>query len=296
MDTLIITSLIAAFLAGVAALFAPCCITVLLPSYIGSVFRERRTVLVMTAVFALGLLTIFLPLGLGVAGFGQLVRKYHVFIFGAGSIFLFSLGVATLLGKRFSLPVHVNTNTKIRGAGSVYVLGLLSGVATLCCAPVLAGVLALSVLPGSLFWGTLYAVLYVLGMVVPLIIIAAAMDMSKATKKFWAFRRNVTYTLGTKEITLRIADVISGVTFVLMSVVILALTLTNRLTSHSAFQTGVNVTVAKVTDAATKLLGSVPLPVFLGLVFLLLAAIVIAIRMVQRRSNQPAKPEGRWDK
>ena len=71
METLIIASLITAFIAGMAALFAPCCITVLLPSYLGSIFREKRKILLMTFVFFLGILTVFLPLGLGAAGLGK---------------------------------------------------------------------------------------------------------------------------------------------------------------------------------------------------------------------------------
>ena len=39
METLIIASLVTAFIAGTAALFAPCCITVLLPAYLGSIFK-----------------------------------------------------------------------------------------------------------------------------------------------------------------------------------------------------------------------------------------------------------------
>ena len=97
METLIIASLITAFVAGIAALFAPCCITVLLPSYLGSIFRERQKVLLMTFVFFLGLLAVFLPLGLGAAGLGQLLSKYHDPIFIVGGIFLLLLGASILL-------------------------------------------------------------------------------------------------------------------------------------------------------------------------------------------------------
>lgn len=49
-------SLAAAFLAGSVALFAPCCITVLLPSYLAAAVRNRRWRLVpLTFVFTAGL-------------------------------------------------------------------------------------------------------------------------------------------------------------------------------------------------------------------------------------------------
>ena len=51
MEILVGTSLIAAFVAGVAALFAPCCITVLLPSYLGNIFKEKYKIFFMTFIF-----------------------------------------------------------------------------------------------------------------------------------------------------------------------------------------------------------------------------------------------------
>ena len=61
------TSLIAAFVAGMVALFAPCCITFLLPAYLGSVFKEKEKVILMTLVFGAGIFTVLLPAVLGVA-------------------------------------------------------------------------------------------------------------------------------------------------------------------------------------------------------------------------------------
>ena len=44
------TSLIAAFVAGIVALFAPCCISFLLPAYLGNVFKEKEKVVLMTLI------------------------------------------------------------------------------------------------------------------------------------------------------------------------------------------------------------------------------------------------------
>lgn len=72
MDALTNTSIVAAFIAGVAALFAPCCITVLLPSYLGSIFKERYKVVLMTFIFFLGILTVFLPIRSWRGGIGAI--------------------------------------------------------------------------------------------------------------------------------------------------------------------------------------------------------------------------------
>ena len=242
METLIIASLITAFVAGMAALFAPCCITVLLPSYLGSIFREKRKVLLMTFVFFLGLLTVFLPLGLGAAGLGKLLSKYHDPIFIIGGIFLLLLGVSILLGRHFSMPFSIHPKLKIMNAGSVYVLGIFSGFATMCCAPVLAGVIALSVLPDSIFWGGLYSFTYVLGMVAPLFLIAYLLDKNNFSQKLMESNKSFSYSISGKKINLSIADLVSGTTFLLMGIFILYLAQTNQLAmGGGGFQTKINI-------------------------------------------------------
>src|SRR3989338_9371784 len=123
------TSLVAAFLAGVAALFAPCCITVLLPSYLASIFRQRATVFLMSFVFFLGLLTVFLPIGLSFGLVGRIISAWHNPIFIGGGLFLFFLGLFILLGFHYSLPFSVNPKLKGTNPFSVYVLGIFSGLA-----------------------------------------------------------------------------------------------------------------------------------------------------------------------
>src|SRR3990172_8514397 len=98
MDLILSASFIASFFAGVAALFAPCCISVLLPTYFASVFKTKRTVFLMTFIYFLGLLAVFIPIGLGATFLSQLFREYHNLIFIGGGIFLFSLGATLVLG------------------------------------------------------------------------------------------------------------------------------------------------------------------------------------------------------
>ena len=216
MQSLIIASLITAFVAGIAALLAPCCVTVLLPSYLGSIFKEKRKVIFMTFVFFLGLATVFLPIGLGAAGLARLFAKYHNLIFTAGGIFMLLLGASTLLGKHFSMPFSVSPKLKIQNAGSVFTLGVFSGIATTCCAPVLAGVIALSVLPNSLFWGGVYALAYSLGMVAPLFLIAYLLDKGNITQKLVESNKRFSYYIGGRKVNLALADLLSGLNFLLL--------------------------------------------------------------------------------
>ena len=131
MQTLMSASLIASFFAGIAALFAPCCITVLLPSYLASIFKQKSTIFFMTFIYFLGLLSVFLPIGLGATFLSMLFREYHTYIFLGGGVFLLLLGVSLVLGLQFALQSPVHPSLKGAGIGSVYVLGIFSAIATI---------------------------------------------------------------------------------------------------------------------------------------------------------------------
>ncbi len=277
MEILIGASLIAAFIAGTAALFAPCCITVLLPSYLGSVFRQKKTVFLMTFLFSLGMFAVFLPLGLGAAGLGQLFRQNHNFLFVLGGLFVLVMGISVLTGIHFSLPFSIkNRNMKVKGAGSVFVLGIFSAFATLCCAPVLAGVIALSALPGSLFWGGMYSLVYVLGMAVPLFLIALFLDKANITEKITVFRKNFSYSIAGRQVNIFLADIISGVTFFLMGILILYLAATGQLAmSPGGYQMAINIYSAKFTNFLSQYLGQAPAIIWVAAVAGLVALIAI---------------------
>ncbi|MFA5932261.1 MAG: cytochrome c biogenesis CcdA family protein [Candidatus Paceibacterota bacterium] len=245
METLIGTSLIAAFVAGVAALFAPCCITVLLPSYLGNIFREKYKIFFMTFIFFLGILTIFLPIGLGASFLAQLFSKYHSTIFTVGGIFLVLLGITMLLGKKFSLPFSVRGGEMKRNVWSIYVLGIFSAIATTCCAPVLAGVLMLSATSGTIVWGALYTLAYVVGMTLPLFIIAMFLDKVNLTDKFTNANKTISMRIGSYSWRIIISELISGLIFLLMGSYITYLAFSNKLFSHSSYQLEMNIWNAK---------------------------------------------------
>ncbi len=259
MELLLSASIVAAFIAGVAALFAPCCITVLLPSYFASIFRERYKIFLMTFIFFLGILTVFLPIGLGAAALGQIFSRYHNIIFGVGGVFVAILGIILLTGLHFSLPFRVNPSLKGHNAASVFFLGIFSGIATTCCAPVLAGVLTLAAIPGSVLWGGIYTLSYVLGMVAPLFLISLFLDKVDFSQKFRrTFHKSIEYSIGGRKISITVAEAVSGVTFLLMGVIIVYFALTNRLFVHSEYQTTLNIYLTKFMDTISGFVKIVP--------------------------------------
>ena len=257
MEALVGTSLIAAFVAGVAALFAPCCITVLLPSYLGNIFREKYKIFFMTFVFFLGVATVFLPIGLGASFLAQAFSQYHNQIFSVGGIFLIILGVTMLLGKKFSTPTSVRDGMK-RHVSSIYVLGIFSAIATTCCAPVLAGVLTLSVASGTVMWGMLYTLAYVIGMTLPLFIIAAFLDKANLTERFTNAKKTVAMSIGGFSWKITVSELISGLVFLLMGSYITYLAFSNKLFVHSDYQLEMNLWNAKFLGFINGFAGFVP--------------------------------------
>lgn len=247
----ILASLITSFIAGLAALFAPCCISVLLPSYLGSIFRERYKVVVMTFIFFLGVLSVFLPIGLGFSYLSEFFKEYHGTIYFFGGSFMTILGLMLLTNNGFSLPFHVNPQLKKHNGGSVYILGIFSGIATTCCAPVLAGVLALSALPGSVFWGGMYTVVYVIGMVAPLFFIALLADKTKVSQKLMLVRKPLSYRLAGKKFSITWSQLMSGAIFVIMGLYTLYIAYMGPGMSTTDYQITMNIYFAKMLKVIT---------------------------------------------
>ncbi|OGY98641.1 MAG: hypothetical protein A2855_01255 [Candidatus Liptonbacteria bacterium RIFCSPHIGHO2_01_FULL_57_28] len=287
MELILGASLIAAFVAGIAALFAPCCVTVLLPAYFASIFQERRKVFLMTFIFFLGILTVFLPLGLGLSALGQVFATYHRAIFAVAGVFFLILGILLVTGQRMSLPMKSHPSLAKHGAWSIYVLGIFSGIATTCCAPVLAGVFALSVLPGSIVWGGIYTLAYVLGMVLPLFILAALLDKAEFTKRLMKAGTMVRLPWG----SVTVPELISGLTFLVMGALTLTAAARNTLAAHpGTWQLSINIYLAQLQAGIQKFAGIVPGFVWAAVVVGIAAGIAyFALR--QKRGLEAAAPE-----
>ena len=99
------SSLVAAFLGGVLALFAPCCVVSLLPTFAGAALERGRLRLpAMAAIFAAGIASVMLPIVLGVGLLGQLLAAQHRVIFFVVGLFLVLLALQVLSGRPWSLP------------------------------------------------------------------------------------------------------------------------------------------------------------------------------------------------
>lgn len=177
-DLLVGGSILAAFFAGGVALFAPCCIVFLLPSYLAASVKNRRwRLLPLTFVFAAGLAVVLVPITLGVRLVASSLTAYHTWLYAGGGLLLLALAVLAVSGRTWSLPTFLQAPDPERGdSAGVFALGVFSGVASSCCAPVLAGVLTLSALSSGPAGATVLGLAYVFGMTFPLFVLALAWD------------------------------------------------------------------------------------------------------------------------
>ena len=217
------SSLVVAFVSGVIALFAPCCISFLLPAYLGQIFQRRIKVVLGTLAFSLGIAAVMLPVALGIRTIVYWFNVWHTQTYVVGGLIMILAGIL-FLGK-FKLPMlswspKMNLGAKA-SYGSIFSLGVVSGLASSCCAPVLAGALTVVSLSPSLLQAVLVASSYVLGMVAPLFIAALLMK----TDWLSGFR-----SLLDKEVKgVKLGDLIGGLTMIVFGALIIFLALTGRI-------------------------------------------------------------------
>ncbi|MBU2632467.1 hypothetical protein KKG52_02015 [Patescibacteria group bacterium] len=185
------TSLLAAFVAGIVALFAPCCITFLLPAYFGSVFKEKEKVLLMTLVFGLGIFATLFPAVVGISLISKSLFTFHDSIYYLGGTVLIIVSAVTLFGFKLPMPRFPSQKEQKLDYGSVFTMGVFSGITSACCAPVLIGILTFAFLSPSFLGASLIGIFYVLGMVTPLLIISLFLDGK--VDKISNFKKPITF-------------------------------------------------------------------------------------------------------
>lgn len=222
------TSLIAAFVAGMVALFAPCCITFLLPAYLGNVFKEKEKVLLMTLVFGAGIFVVLLPAVLGVAFISQSLFRYHDQIYIAGGLVMLAVSVITLLGVKLPMPHLPGAQPGKTDVLSIFTLGIFSGITSACCAPVLIGILALTFLSPNFFGALTLGAMYVLGMVTPLLLISVF--LSGKMPGVATLRKNIaTISILGKNFYILTSNTIAAAVFFITGWLILILTINGKL-------------------------------------------------------------------
>ena len=92
-----------AFAGGVLSLLSPCS-ALLLPAFFAYAFPSRGQLVLRTGVFYLGLLTLFIPLGLGVGAIGSLFLERRAELSSIAGLLLIAIGSFQLASAASSCP------------------------------------------------------------------------------------------------------------------------------------------------------------------------------------------------
>lgn len=257
-DILLGSTVLAAFAGGVVALFAPCCISVMLPAYFATTFRRRSALVSMTFVLALGVAAIILPIAFGASAVTRFVVGRHTLVFLTGAVLMIALGAAMVGGWKLPLPMPGMRARPDRGPGSVFALGVFSGTASACCAPVLTGVVALSGAAGSFVAATTVGIAYVFGMVVPLFVIALLWDRHDWGNSALLRGRTFSVRLFGRTRDLQSTSLAGGLLLMIMGVLTAVLAFTGTAMPRKGWQVTLSARLAHWGKVVVSWLGGVP--------------------------------------
>lgn len=176
-----------AFTAGLLSFLSPCVLP-LIPSYVTfitglsleDVTKARRTSLVHALLFIFGFTLIFVTLGATATALGRMMLRYRYIVSGVGGslviVFgLYLLGVLNI--SAFMRERRVHLAEKPLGYLGTVVVGIAFGAGwSPCLGPILGAILALAANSGDLSRGLTLLLCYSLGLAVPFLIAALAVD------------------------------------------------------------------------------------------------------------------------
>ncbi len=294
-ELLLGTTLLASFLGGLVALLAPCCISVMLPAYFATGFRHHGGVVPATLVFGGGVATVILPIGLGATALSRLLIEQHTVVFLVGGVLMLLGGAAMLAGWKPNLPMPAARAARKESFRSAYLLGTFSGVASACCAPVLAGVAVLSGAAASFPAALGIGLAYVAGMVVPLAMIALLWDRHQDRLAPLLTGRLVRLRLGSWQRRLPLGNALSGLLLIAMGVLAGVLAFTSTAMPTEGWQIRVSAWLQHASSGAVDALSWLPGWVLAAVLIVGAAALIRRARRTRAETHttNPLEEVGR---
>jgi cytochrome c-type biogenesis protein len=196
--------ILVAFLAGVLSFLSPCVLP-LVPSYIGfltglsldEMAVRRRLALVHATLFVLGFSLVFLLLGASATVLGRTLIVHKVWLQRIGGALIIVFGLVCLGAFRFSFLLQERRfhlqDRPLGYLGSVVVGMAFAAGWTPCIGPILGGILGLASASDTLGRGMALLGAYSLGLAVPFLLAAWAVDRFLAW--FQRFRRYLPWVM-----------------------------------------------------------------------------------------------------
>ncbi|MBI4453539.1 sulfite exporter TauE/SafE family protein [Candidatus Woesearchaeota archaeon] len=218
-----------AFIAGLLGILSPC-ILPFLPAYFSYTFKEKKNITKMTLVFFLGFSAVFIIMGViaGYIGEQSLAVMQQAWIVTIAGIFMIILGVITIRGKKVCNYLNLNnrfsryfnkSNGDFQGTflfGVSFALGW-----TACLGPILAGILGIGAILNNMWYSGLLLFFYSLGNLVPLFVLSIFYDKLNLSQNKFIIGRIFTFKLFGKNIQIHSTNLISGILFIILGMIII---------------------------------------------------------------------------
>jgi len=278
-----------AFFGGILALLSPCS-ALLIPAFFAYAFPSRGQMMLRTAIFFAGLVTVLIPVGLGVGALGTLILERRAEVTLIAGLFLIAIGLYQLVIGGFEVPGTAGLMGRVSGDSVIatYALGAVYGVAGFCAGPILGGVLTIAATSGGALAGGALLFVYALGMAVPLFILAMLWERvgpwarSHVSAGEWHIGR-----WSRPRVT-----VISSVMFIVLGFAFIAFQGSNAFSGvYESF--GAADFSAELESAFGELMRSQGAAVSIGLAIVLGVVAIVAIRFWRGRGDGPDPDD--WD-
>lgn len=187
METTGSLGLLIAFSAGLLSFLSPCVLP-LVPSYVTFItgmnledlHSSRKTTLIHALLFVAGFTLIFLALGAGATVFGQLMLRYRDIISRVGGALVIVFGLYMLGVFNFAFmqrDTRLYLSHKPLGYFGTLVVGIAFGAGwSPCIGPILGAILTMAANEADLQRGLLLLLTYSLGLAVPFLVAALAVE------------------------------------------------------------------------------------------------------------------------
>ena len=209
-------SLLAAFGAGILSFISPCVLP-LVPGYISFVSgvsidqmqatdaasraATRRQMLITSLAFVLGFSVVFICLGASATAIGHLLRHQKTILerIAGAVIIIFGLHLAGVFRiKWLDKDTRIQTSSKPAGPFGALLVGIAFAFGwTPCIGPILGGILTIAGSRDTVSEGMLLLAVYSLGLGIPFILTALAVDkFFAASKRIRKYYRMIEYVAG----------------------------------------------------------------------------------------------------
>jgi hypothetical protein len=170
------------------------------------------------------------------------------------------LGAYVLGGHHWAVPMPMLRVRAVgAGFGPVFLLGVTGGIASACCAPVLAGVVATSALAGSVVGALGLGLAYVFGMVFPLLLAALLWDRAQLESRMRVLRSLPRVRV--RDWSVAVSDAVASAMFIVIGMIALGLAMTGQSTYTPDVLAGWSRWATAIGGLAAVVLRAVPMPV-----------------------------------